>query len=168
MPSRPRQAASFASRGSIRIWLTVGAPPSRAALFYARLAANLASPLPYSVASHISPEFRGAVAAYSRSQKIDVWQVEAIVLLDALADIEGQPKVLVAHNVESLIWQRYHEHEPDVLRRWYIRQQWRKFERFDAPGIPRSRRHSGCERARRAIDPRPVRGPERERRGQRD
>ena len=32
---------------------------------------------------------------------------------NALADIEGQPKVL--HNVEPLIWQRYHEHEPDVL-----------------------------------------------------
>ena len=40
--------------------------------------------------------------------RIDVWQVEAIVLVDALADLDGCPKVIIAHNVESLIWQRYY------------------------------------------------------------
>ena len=33
--------------------------------------------------------------------------------------------------MESLIWQRYHEAEDDLLKRWYIKQQWRKFERFE-------------------------------------
>jgi glycosyltransferase involved in cell wall biosynthesis len=37
----------------------------------------------------------------------------------------------MAHNVDSLIWQRYHETESRPLRRWYIRGQWRKFERFE-------------------------------------
>ena len=37
----------------------------------------------------------------------------------------------MAHNVESLIWQRYYEAENDLVKRWYIRQQWRKFERFE-------------------------------------
>ena len=40
-------------------------------------------------------------------------------------------KVLIAHNVETLIWQRYHETEGNLLKRWYIKQQWRKFERFE-------------------------------------
>jgi len=37
----------------------------------------------------------------------------------------------MAHNVESLIWQRYYESETAPLSRWYIKQQWRKFERFE-------------------------------------
>ncbi len=99
--------------------------------FYARLAANLASPVPYSVASHSSQALRQAVRSHARRHRIDVWQVEAIVLIDALADLAGCPKVIIAHNVESLIWQRYYEAEDDPLKRWYIKQQWRKFERFE-------------------------------------
>jgi glycosyltransferase involved in cell wall biosynthesis len=45
---------------------------------------------------------------------------------------EPHPPVLVmAHNVESLIWERYCQSEPNALRRWYMRQQWRKFQRFE-------------------------------------
>jgi polysaccharide biosynthesis protein PslH len=99
--------------------------------FYARLAANLASPVPFSVASHSSRALRRAVYAHARRHHTDVWQAEATVLIDALADLERCPKVVIAHNVESLIWQRYAQTEPVPLKRWYIRQQWRKFERFE-------------------------------------
>jgi glycosyltransferase involved in cell wall biosynthesis len=99
--------------------------------FYARLAANLASPVPFSVALHSSPELRRAVCAHAQRQPTDVWQVEAVMLIDALADVELRPKVLIAHNVESQIWQRYHQNEAVPPRRWYIGQQWRKFERFE-------------------------------------
>jgi glycosyltransferase involved in cell wall biosynthesis len=37
----------------------------------------------------------------------------------------------MAHNVESLIWQRYHETESNTLKRWYIKKQWDKFETFE-------------------------------------
>jgi len=37
----------------------------------------------------------------------------------------------MAHNVESLIWRRYHEAEPNPLKRWFVRRQWLKFERFE-------------------------------------
>ena len=53
------------------------------------------------------------------------------MLVDALADIERCPRVIIAHNVESLIWQRYFEAAVNPLKRWYIKQQWRKFERFE-------------------------------------
>src|SRR5271166_5122342 len=97
--------------------------------FYARLAANLASPVPYSVASHSSPALRRAVHSDAQRHRIDVWQVESTVLTGALASLQGQPKVVVAQNIESTIWQRYHENETAPLKRWYIKQQWRKFER---------------------------------------
>lgn len=99
--------------------------------FYARLAANLASPVPYSVASHSSPALRRAVHSHAQRHRIDVWQVESTVLTGALASLQGQPKVVVAQNIESTIWQRYHENETAPLKRWYIKQQWRKFERFE-------------------------------------
>src|SRR5260370_3058686 len=41
------------------------------------------------------------------------------------------PVLVMAHNLRSLIWQRYCESEPQALKRWYIKQQWRKFRRFE-------------------------------------
>jgi glycosyltransferase involved in cell wall biosynthesis len=106
-------------------------PAKSGPLFYARLVANLASPHPYSVASHSSEAIRLAVRAFADQHRIDLWQAEATTLIDALEDLNGACKVVIAHNVESLIWQRYHEAEPNPLKRWYIKQQWRKFERFE-------------------------------------
>jgi glycosyltransferase involved in cell wall biosynthesis len=37
----------------------------------------------------------------------------------------------MAHNVESLIWQRYTETETNPIKRWFLRQQWKKFEAFE-------------------------------------
>jgi glycosyltransferase involved in cell wall biosynthesis len=37
----------------------------------------------------------------------------------------------MAHNIESVIWQRYYETEKNPLRRWYIGRQWRKYQRFE-------------------------------------
>ncbi len=106
-------------------------PPKAGIPFYARLAANLASPLPYSVASHNSPALRQAVKALARDRAPDLFQCEATALVDTLADVERVPKVIIAHNVESLIWQRYYDAEPSPVKRWYIKEQWRKYVRFE-------------------------------------
>jgi glycosyltransferase involved in cell wall biosynthesis len=37
----------------------------------------------------------------------------------------------MAHNVESLIWRRYEQHEPNLFKKLYIAEQRRKFERFE-------------------------------------
>ena len=58
--------------------------------FYARLAGNLLSPLPYSVESHASPALADAVRELSENDPPDVWHVEwtpyAQVLKDGLGD----------------------------------------------------------------------------------
>src|SRR5262249_46382170 len=43
----------------------------------------------------------------------------------------GKPIVLQAHNVDTLIWQRFEETERNFLRRWYVANQRRKFDRFE-------------------------------------
>lgn len=113
-------------------------PAKAGPLFYARLAVNLVSPLPYSVASHSSPELRQAVVSFARDHPIDLWQAEATALVDLLADLHGAPGLIVAHNVESLIWKRYHDTEPNPVKKWYIKQQWRKFERFERRAFARA------------------------------
>ena len=111
-------------------------PPKAGPGFYARLAGNLISPLPYSVASHASSALAEAVRRYAAENRVDVWHVEwtpyAQVLREALGRrLKRARWTVVAHNVESLIWRRYTEAEANPVKRWFIRQQWQKFERFE-------------------------------------
>jgi glycosyltransferase involved in cell wall biosynthesis len=105
-------------------------PPKRGVGFYARLAANVLSPLPYSVSSHQSEPVRQALCEHAARRQVDLWQYEWAPYLP-MRPVSPAPLVVVAHNVESLIWQRYAETETNPLRRWYVQQQWRKFERFE-------------------------------------
>jgi glycosyltransferase involved in cell wall biosynthesis len=106
-------------------------PRKSGPLFHARLAANLLSPLPYSVTSHDSPLVRQTLRAYAARHRVDLWQFEWPAYAEALGSGGNAPRLLVAHNVESLIWQRYHETELRPLRRWYIGRQWHKYRRFE-------------------------------------
>jgi glycosyltransferase involved in cell wall biosynthesis len=106
-------------------------PPKSGPIFYARLAANLCSPLPYSVATHRSKGLRQAIQSHAASHEVDLWQCEWTPYAEALRDLKGIRRVVMAHNVESLIWQRYYETEPNPAKRWYIGRQWRKFEEFE-------------------------------------
>jgi glycosyltransferase involved in cell wall biosynthesis len=111
-------------------------PPKSGPAFYARLAGNLVSSLPYSVASHASTSLAEAVRRHAAENRVDIWHVEwtpyAQVLRDALGPRLARTRwTVIAHNVESLIWQRQAEAEANPLKRWFIRQQWQKFERFE-------------------------------------
>jgi polysaccharide biosynthesis protein PslH len=115
-----------------------GEPPAEksGAAFYARLAGNLASPLPYSIESHRSSAVRDEIARLAASQEIDVFQFEALGYADTLAETAART-VVIAHNVESLIWERLCQTEPQRLKRWFIGTQLRKYERYER-GVMRS------------------------------
>jgi glycosyltransferase involved in cell wall biosynthesis len=104
--------------------------------FYARLARNLLSPLPYSVATHASFMLSNAVRDFASAHPVDVWHCEwtpyAQVLRSAFReDLTSVRWTAMAHNVESLIWQRYAQAETNPLKRWYIRRQTQKYEKFE-------------------------------------
>ena len=65
------------------------------------------------------------------NSRVDVWHCEWTPYAEMLRGIVTSRRVVMAHNVESVIWQRYHENESNPLRRWYIGRQWRKFQRFE-------------------------------------
>lgn len=127
-----RQAASFfADHGVETAVVDRPTPPKSGPRFYLRLVANLVSPLPYSVATHTSKPLRQALADHAAQHPVDVWHCEWTPYAEALRGIAYHRRVVMAHNVESLIWQRYFETETHPLRRWYIARQWRKFQRFE-------------------------------------
>jgi glycosyltransferase involved in cell wall biosynthesis len=105
--------------------------------FYARLAANLLSPLPYSVAAHHSPEILQAIARHAARHAVDLWQFEWMPYAEALREFPGARTVLNAQNVDSLIYRRYAQNEKRPLRKWFFRQQAAKMERLEGRALPR-------------------------------
>jgi polysaccharide biosynthesis protein PslH len=94
--------------------------------FYSRLAANTISKYPYSISSHMTPGMKREVAIHLRNCAQDLCQIEFLAYLYTLEGVDV-PKVLQAHNVESVIWRRYAEVEQDWLKRQFIRGQCRKY-----------------------------------------
>jgi glycosyltransferase involved in cell wall biosynthesis len=127
-------AAHFSRLGIRTVVVDRQVPPKAGPGFYARLATNLLSPLPYSVATHSSHEMSAALARLAASEAIDLWHCEWTPYAHALRGLPGR-RVVMAHNVESVIWQRYHETETNPLKRWYIGRQWRKFQRFERQSL---------------------------------
>ncbi|MGL4552337.1 MAG: glycosyltransferase, partial [Gemmataceae bacterium] len=124
----------FADLGVRTVVVDRAAPPKSGARFYARLAMNLFSKLPYSVASHTSPGLTAAVRAIAASEPVDLWHVEWTPYAESLRGVPGR-KLVMAHNVESVIWRRYLDTEPNALKRWYIARQWRKMARFERDAL---------------------------------
>lgn len=126
-----RSAKEYLSERGIEVKIIDDPLPRKKGLaFYGRLAANLLSPLPYSVTSHVSPKVKQAVAEHASTNKVDLYQLEWLGCLYALPS-PTVPTVLQAPNVESLIWQRYYETERNCFKRWYVGEQWRKFLRVE-------------------------------------
>jgi polysaccharide biosynthesis protein PslH len=131
-PIEARQAADFFREQGIAVRTVDWSPPSKSGpAFYARLAANLLSPLPYSAASHDSRPLREAIREHAASHPVDLWHCEWTPYVQAVRGLSNGRRLVVAHNVESVIWRRYYETERHPLKRWYIGRQWRKFARFE-------------------------------------
>jgi len=133
-------ARAFYEAHGIRMRVS-GDPPAnnRGISFYARLAANLASPLPYSIASHRNAAVRSELRRIANAEDIDLFQCEALGYADSLLGTNTRT-IVTAHNVESLIWERLYETERHRLKRWFIRHQLVKYERYERAVLQRASR----------------------------
>lgn len=109
-------------------------PPKQGPAFYLRLLANLLSPLPYIVTSHYSRIYEGVVRSnlveFNPDLVLCEWTPYTIY-----AKSLSVKKLVATHNIEADIWKRYYENEINRLRRCYIREQWRKVERFEREAL---------------------------------
>jgi len=106
-------------------------PRKSGPMFYLRLLGNLLSKYPYVVSSHYSSVLAEALERVLNEKKPDLicceWSPYAIFI----RDVTGPKKMIVAHNIEGHIWQRYWENEKQPFKKWYIRNQWKKMESFE-------------------------------------
>jgi sugar transferase (PEP-CTERM/EpsH1 system associated) len=105
--------------------------PKSGPLFYLKLLANLLSPLPYTVTSHFTHQFADKLDELLNRQHFDVviceWSPYAIYM----EKLSKPPSVIVAHNLEHLIWQRYYSTESNLIKKMYIGGQYRKMLSFE-------------------------------------
>ena len=99
--------------------------------FYAELAVNMASPLPYAIRKYKSEQMTKAITEATSKDHFDV------VICDFLAPAVNLPRdletpvVLFQHNVEASIWQRHYEVQKNAVKKRYLYWQWRKMQRFE-------------------------------------
>lgn len=127
-----RVAPAFLKQHNIAPVLVHHPVPQKSGLaFYARLAGNLVSSWPYSVTSHQSEPMRQAVSDLAAKAPVDLWQLEWTGYLPMIEPHVKGPRVVIAHNVDTLIWQRYYENEPNFVKRQFLKTQWHKFRDFE-------------------------------------
>ena len=122
----------LAARGIDSHFANLPVPVKRGWSFYRKVARNLASPAPYAVDAHMCARFRRKLHEFARGRKIDLWQVEWSPYVELLRGAPSDaPVILMAHNVDSLIWRRYAETETRPWARSYLRLQHARFERYE-------------------------------------
>ncbi|MCK4303002.1 MAG: glycosyltransferase [Candidatus Eisenbacteria sp.] len=105
--------------------------PQLGALFYLRLLTNLLSSYPYIVSRHYSKAFQTELEKTVAALRPDLIMCEWTPYAIFVKELTHVPRIVVAHNMEQRIWQRYYEHEESALKRWYIGRQMTKVASFE-------------------------------------
>lgn len=103
--------------------------------FFAELAKNVGSALPYAVEKYRSVEFRRRIE--QEQGNADVVVCDFVFPSVNVPETLGRPSVLFQHNVEAVIWRRH----ADTQRRWLGRvlflTQWRRMQAFERAACQR-------------------------------
>lgn len=105
--------------------------PKFTAGFYAELAQNMLSPLPYFMKKYESEGMRREVARLAGEGRFDV------VVCDFLQPSVNVPAglpvatVLFQHNVEAMIWRRHYEVQRNPVKKAYLYGQWLKSRAYE-------------------------------------
>lgn len=135
-PEEARQAQMYlADLGTETVLVdrkkTLGSGRAKGPRFCARMVLNLFSSVPYSVQWNNCPRMREAVRRYAAEHAVDLWQCEWAPYATALMGLAGVRWVMMAHDIQSRIWERYYHSESNPLKRCYIGQQWRRYRRYE-------------------------------------
>ncbi len=99
--------------------------------FYAELAQNLVSPLPYFMRKYKSAGMRREILKRAGGDGFDVLVCD---FLQPSVNVPAQlpfATVLFQHNVETMIWQRHYEVQANPLKKIYLYGQWLKSHAYE-------------------------------------
>jgi glycosyltransferase involved in cell wall biosynthesis len=135
-PEEARQAAAYLHKQGIKTVLVERQRPLRTGAlgklqFCSRIARNLFSPEPFSAQWNKCPRLWEAVARHAATEKVDLWQCEWAPYATALLPLQKARWIMMAHDIQSLIWQRYYQNATNPLKRWYIKLQAERYQRYE-------------------------------------
>jgi sugar transferase (PEP-CTERM/EpsH1 system associated) len=99
--------------------------------FYAELALNLISPLPYFMKKYESAGMRREIERRASRRRFDVLVCDFLSPSVNVPSKVGAATVLFQHNVEAMIWKRHYEVQKNPLKKAYLYGQWRKAVAFE-------------------------------------
>jgi len=105
--------------------------PKFSAGFYAELAGNLFSSLPYFMKKYESSGMRRAVEEQLSRNTFDVLVCDFLQPSINVPERLPVASVLFQHNVEAMIWKRHYEVQSNPLKRAYLFGQWRKTRSYE-------------------------------------
>lgn len=94
--------------------------------FYAELAQNLVSGLPYFMKKYESAAMRAAIEQRLAQGDVDVVVCDFLNPSINLPEHVNCATLLFQHNVEAMIWQRHYEVQAQPLKKAYLKGQWEK------------------------------------------
>ncbi len=100
--------------------------------------ANLFSKSSYHVNRFISKSFADVLENILKTESFDVIQLESLFITPYLPLIRKYTKALVvlrAHNIEHLIWQRLHNGEMNLLKKWYLKHLAKTLKNYELKAI---------------------------------
>ena len=103
--------------------------------FFAELARNLGSPLPYAVEKYRSSEF--GIQSAREQLKADVVVCDFLFPSVNVQEPLLRPSVLFQHNVEAVIWRRHADTQRNRLLRRLFLAQWRRMREFERAACQR-------------------------------
>lgn len=99
--------------------------------FYADLARNLVSPLPYFMQKYASREMRRKIEERLKTERFDLLVCDFLNPSINVPEELPCPAALFQHNVEAMIWRRHYEVQKNQVKRAYLYGQWRKTVAFE-------------------------------------
>lgn len=113
------------------------APAKGTPAFFADLARNALSSLPYAVGRYRSAAMRAAIQRAVAERAIDLVVSDFLVPAVNLPADLGVPTLLFQHNVEAAIWERHAQVARHPITRAYMKSQWRRMRDFEGAACRR-------------------------------
>src|SRR5438874_4354539 len=99
--------------------------------FYLKLLRSLFSHYPFTVISDYSRDLEAALLHLTTSERFDLLVCDFLQPSLNVRKINGIPKLLFQHNIESVIPRRHFETSRNPIAKIFWRLQWRRMERYE-------------------------------------
>ena len=111
--------------------------PKRTICYFLRVFLNLFSPRPFSSVHHFKKPYASSLQRVLAQEEFDLAVCEWTFLAGYFSAQVTVPTVLMAHNVERHLWERFAECNRNPIKRAFGQLQARKVRRFEAELCPR-------------------------------